>query len=138
MSDFYKVVILDWIAGRLQIGPKLSPVNINNTVWITCNFFDDVRVGNKSIALLTATPIEMTSAKIVNVQYVPVNLTSFNSVRMRLMTNYITQELYTGAHKTMLVLHFVPQYKRRMIDALDEVSKKICQHGSCGNVLLGA
>ena len=42
MSDFYKVVILDWIAGRLQIGPKLSPVNINNTVWITCDFVDDV------------------------------------------------------------------------------------------------
>src|SRR5271154_5374586 len=77
-------------------------------------FLGETQIGETAMKLLIPTPIRIsTTASVSNKEYVPVTTQKFSMIEVKMHTNLSTMEMYDGPHNILIVLHFIPRYKRK-------------------------
>jgi len=133
-----EVTIPHELAKRLKIPTilKYVPVvekattKVEQPIWITCDLVDEMLVGEAAVKLLTPSPLTM-DAEINSKQYVPVSSCRFSDITLYCYSDITTLAPYGGSEDFMVVLHFMPRYKRvRTFTENDTVEsyKKFCCH----------
>jgi len=107
-----------------KIIPSFSPI------WITCDLVDETLIAGGAMKLLTPSPINISSGHgITSRQYVPVSVSSFSQINIYCYSDVIMKTPYLANDGILIVLHFVPRYKRVRSFAendTQEYYKKIC------------
>ena len=133
-----EVTIPHELAQRLKIPTilKYVPVvdkaitKVEQPIWITCDLVDEMLVGEAAIKLLTPSPLTL-NGEIISMQYVPVSSCRFSDITLYCYSDITTLAPDSGSEDFMVVLHFMPRYKRvRTFTENDTVEsyKKFCCH----------
>ena len=137
IPESFEIQIPKALADKLKINSHIFSSNVNEIAWITSNIVGNMCVGGEMLQLLTPTPLKITTATITQKEYVPVKLSKFQVIEIKMLTNIKTMEVFDGPYNIMVVLHFVPRYKqkRKVIDMQSQtISKRSC-NGCSGGLL---
>ena len=85
--------------------------------------------------LLTPTPLKITTNSNTNKEYVPVEISKFSLIEIKMFTNLRTLEQFDGPYNVLVILHFCPRHKGNGNEYNDRESKKHCSDG-CSSRLL--
>jgi hypothetical protein len=85
----------------------------DDLVWILSNVVDDMHVGERTLKLLTPTPVSPVSFQVSVPQYVPVQQNRFSVIELQVVSNLDNMAEYDGSNDIMVTLHFKPRYKRK-------------------------
>jgi hypothetical protein len=135
MSDGVEVEISEGLATFLRIKTHLHSSNTNELAWVVCDLVSETRIGERSIRLLTPTPIRVTTDTKVGREYVGVQVKKFSLVDLKLVTNLSTMEKFDGPYELLVVLHFVPRKKRKCSCSDGGNSKIVKIEGGCHSEL---
>jgi len=136
IPEGFEIVIPKGLADKIKINTHLFSSNVNELAWITSNIVGDMCVGEGVMHLLTPTPLKITTATNTQKEYVPVKLSKFQIIEIKMFTNIKTMEVFDGPYNLMIVLHFIPRYKqkRKSID-MQSQAKRYCYDGCSGGLL---
>jgi len=111
----------------------ITSLQVKHPVWIACDLVDAMLVGEAALKLLTPSPLDMNYHDIVSRQYVPVNSCRFSEITLSCYSDITNMTPYEGSEDVMVVLHFIPRYKRLRTftdnDTIDSYKKFCCQYG---------
>src|SRR3981189_912358 len=115
------------------IESPITSLQMKHPVWIACDLIDAMLVGEAALKLLTPSPLDLNYHDIVSRQYVPVNSCRFSEITLSCYSNITNMTPYEGSEDVMVVLHFIPRYKRLRTftdnDTIDSYKKFCCQYG---------
>ena len=113
ISDNVEVRLPQQLAKFLKIKQRITASNVNNSVWILCGgLVGDSLIGSRALPLLTPTPLLINTTTLVSKEYVRVTQKTFDEITLKLVTNLSTMELFDSPYEVLIVLHFLPYYKR--------------------------
>ena len=136
IADGYELELHQGLAAYLKIKKNIFSADANDYAWVTSDIVGETMIGETSMRLLAPTPLQVTTAKITNKEYMPVNVQRFSMIEIKMHTNPKTMELYDAPYNILFVLHFVPRYKRKGHVTDDDTDrKKHCPDG-CSSRLL--
>ena len=137
VPDTMEIVLPQDFANIFKITTSLTSKPTNELAWITCDLVAETQVAQKSMRLLTPTPMVITTAANMHKEYVPVSSSKFQIIEIKMYSNIKKMQPFEGGYNVMIVLHFVPRYKqkRKMSDLLSQ-QKRICCHDRLGDGLL--
>src|SRR3977135_2340051 len=123
---------------KLPLSLKHTPtvVEVTNMVkqpiWITCDLIDEMMLGEGAIKLLTPSPLDL-NTDITSKQYVPVSSCRFSDITLSCYSDITKLTPYGGSEDFMVVLHFIPRYKRVRTftdtDNIESYKKFCCNYG---------
>src|SRR3977135_74546 len=112
------------IATNIQIGKQ--------PIWITCDLIDEMMLGEGAIKLLTPSPLDL-NTDITSKQYVLVSRCRFSDITLSCYSDISRLTPYGGSEDFMVVLHFIPRYKRVRTftdtDNIESYKKFCCNYG---------
>ena len=137
MPEGYELELDRRLAIRLKTPARIYASNLNEYAWITCDLVAETLIGERAIRLLTPTPLRITSDVTVNREYVPVEISRFSLVEVKMFCNLRTMEVLDVPYTIMVVLHFTPKHKRKGVTdhGASCNSKRHCSDGCSGRIL---
>ena len=107
-----------------------TTLSVKHPIWISCDLVDAMLVGEAAVKLLTPSPLDLNYHDIVSRQYVPVNSCRFSEITLSCYSDITNMSPYEGSEDVMVVLHFIPRYKRLRTftdnDSIDSYKKFCC------------
>ena len=112
VPDGYEVEFHQGLAAMLRIKKNHTASDSNEFVWIVCDFVGETRIGEGAMRLLHASPLRITTAPVAQREYMPVTSTTFSTIEIKMHTSLKTLQIYDSPYNILVVLHFMPRYKR--------------------------
>ena len=112
VPDGFELELHQGLAAQLKIKRRHFSTDANEVAWIYCDIVGETRIGEGAMRLLNATPIQITTSRITQREYMPVMKKTFSIIDIKMHTSLKTMQIYDSPFNIIVVLHFTPRYKR--------------------------